>query len=278
VEVQFTSVVTPNPEAVFSALQFSRALDENFLPIEPNTVFENPIDHLYAQFTYDLMTTQAQWTALWFREGELVHFETKPWDGGTGGIGYTDWEASPENWLPGEYSVHIFVGLAWKVSGQFTVEGDLPTPEISLTPSPTAGPSATVRPSDTRQPARTATIRIPSLTPSKTLTNAPTTTRVHSDSHVNQGAHTHQHAAHCSSHHAYPDALGMKYRLMKPFGSFGADHTADHSTASAAARRALLRSKARLVLRLEPAVNSLRRWSRKGVTACPRIPFSWSSL
>ena len=216
VEAQFLSTITPNPNAVFSPLVFSKALDENFQPIEPAKVFQNPVGHLYAQFSYDGLIKGVQWTALWYYGTELVNFETKPWDGGTGGIGYTDWNPEPQLWLPGEYEVQIFVGLAWKISGRFTVEGQPPTPLPSATPSltatptptststrtptatrtptptrtntatpgpsPTRQPTATPAPSATRQPTGTLsatpnlTLRFPSLTPSLANTHAPTYT------------------------------------------------------------------------------------------------------
>jgi len=194
IEVQFTSVVTPNPAAVFSPLQFARALDENFAPIEPAIVFQNPVGHLYAQFSYDNMLVGAQWTALWFRGVELVHFETSPWDGGTGGVGYTDWNPQPYEWLPGLYEVQIFVGLQWKTVGTFTVEGDAPTPPpsptptftVTLTPTPTATrtprPTATASftpgfsPTATPRPSATPTSRYPTSTPTPAYTHAPSNT------------------------------------------------------------------------------------------------------
>ena len=121
IEEKFTSTTTPSPDAVFSPLQFALALDENFLPIEPATVFVNPVGHLYAQFTYDKMTPGAQWSALWYYGTELVYYETNPWDGGTGGIGYSDWNPDPSQWLAGEYEVQIFVGNSWKTSGRSAI-------------------------------------------------------------------------------------------------------------------------------------------------------------
>jgi len=67
------------------------------------------------------MTPAAQWSALWYFGNELVYYETSPWDGGTGGIGYTDWNPEPFMWRVGEYEVQIFVGTSWKTSGRFTV-------------------------------------------------------------------------------------------------------------------------------------------------------------
>jgi len=129
--------VTPNPNAIFSQLLFTLNC-ANFNEFTTATVFQNPIRYMCAVFTYDQMTPGAQWTALWYRDGNLVHYETIPWDGEVGGYGFTEWEAPAEDWLPGTYEVQVFVGLDWKVVGQFILQGDSPTPipTESLTPSP----------------------------------------------------------------------------------------------------------------------------------------------
>jgi hypothetical protein len=184
IEDLFSSTTTPNPASVFSPLQFANELDENFSPVNPSTVFQNPVGHLYAQFTYDKMTPGAQWSALWYYGNDLVYYETNPWDGGTGGVGYTDWNPEPFMWQQGEYEVQIFVGLFWKTSGRFTVEGQPPTAVPSLTPTPTRtttstlAPTLTVRPSDTRVPSISPTPRPTYLspTPTKANTHAPTFT------------------------------------------------------------------------------------------------------
>ena len=72
---------------------------------------------MYAVFSYDGMVVGSQWTALWYRGDELVHYETIPWNGGSGGLGFTDWAPDPSEWLPGDYEVQIFVGLLFKISG-----------------------------------------------------------------------------------------------------------------------------------------------------------------
>jgi hypothetical protein len=183
VEERFTSTITPNPGAVFSTLSFTDGLDALYRPLEPGTVFQNPIDHMYAVFSYDGMTPGSQWTSLWYRNGELVYFETKPWDGETGGLGYTDWQPKPEEWEPGIYEVQIFVGSEWKVSGFFEVEGEAPTagptdtPTASITPTRTSTVTRTLRPTQTL--TRIAPTRSPfiSSTPTKTRTPYPTLTR-----------------------------------------------------------------------------------------------------
>jgi hypothetical protein len=167
IEILFESKVTPNAATVFSDLQFTQQIDENFAPVDPAVVFENPVGHLYAHFSFDNMMPGVQWTSLWYRNGDLVHYETKPWEGSSGGFGYTDWEPSPEQWLSGEYEVQIFVGLEWKKSGRFTVEGDAPTP--APTQSPTTTTSATPTGTATRTPTAT-----PTLTPTRSLTPTPT--------------------------------------------------------------------------------------------------------
>lgn len=172
IEVLFESDITPNPGAVFSELLFTRNCS-NFNEIEVATVFQNPITYMCAVFTYDLMTPGSQWTALWWRDGKLVHYETLPWDGEVGGYGFTEWEAPAAEWLPGTYQVQIFSGLNWKVVGQFLLEGDaptaLPTQTPSLTPTPSRTPTATQTLTPTRTPTQTLTFT-PTQTPGVTAT------------------------------------------------------------------------------------------------------------
>lgn len=139
VEAQFISAVTPNPNSAISPLVFSTEL-ENSLPKAPNTIFRNPIFHMYAVFSYDQMLPGVQWTAIWYRNGEYVYHETKPWDGSTGGFGFSDWAPTPDQWLPGVYTVQIFVGHDFKRSGSFTVEGEAPTAAPTGTPTVTPSP------------------------------------------------------------------------------------------------------------------------------------------
>ncbi|MDP3185938.1 MAG: hypothetical protein Q8M58_11740, partial [Anaerolineales bacterium] len=145
----------------------------------PSTVFQNPVRHMYAAFTYDQMVPGAQWTALWYRDGKLVHFETKPWDGAVGGYGFTDWNPPPVEWLPGTYVVQIFVGVDWKVVGQFIVQGEPSTSTPTLTPSLSPTPTLTRTPSRTPTPSKTPTATwtpIPSRTPRPTDTRWPSQT------------------------------------------------------------------------------------------------------
>jgi len=180
IEARFESTTTPNPEAVFSKLIFTDGLDALYRPLNPGTIFTNPVRHMYAVFSYDGMVKGSQWTALWYRNGELVHFETLPWNGETGGFGYTDWAPEPSQWLPGEYEVQIFTGLIWKTSGRFIVEGDPPTPVPTQTHTPTRTPTNTATPTKTRWPTLTPTVtrtprptRTPTLSPTVTLTRTP---------------------------------------------------------------------------------------------------------
>ncbi len=164
IDIQFTSQVTPNTTqpALFSPLKFAQKLDKDYQPINPATTFQNPVGHLYAQYSFNDMIKGVQWSALWYRMGTLVYFETKPWDGSTGGYGYTDWNPAPQEWLAGQYEVQIFVGHEFIVSGFFTVEGAPPTPPASATPTRTITPTLTRQPSSTPSPVNTP---IPSQTP-----------------------------------------------------------------------------------------------------------------
>ncbi len=162
VSALFESSVTPNPDTAYSPLIFSSDLDlESYSTIGEATIFQNPVNQIYATFSYDLMIAGVQWTALWYRQGELVHFESFPWDGGTGGLGFTEWIPNSEEWLPGAYQVHVFVGEQVIVSGEFQVEGEALTSTPTATPTSSSTSTFTV----THTPSITAThTRFPTYT------------------------------------------------------------------------------------------------------------------
>lgn len=134
---QFHSEVTPPAKAVFSELIFSKGFDKEYNAINPNVSFNNPVGHLYALFSYNNLVPGVQWTAIWYRNGEIVHYESLAWDGGGGGFGYTDWAPEPDKWVAGTYFVQIYIGEIEKTAGSFTVEGIPPTLTPTHTPTPT---------------------------------------------------------------------------------------------------------------------------------------------
>lgn len=122
ITVLFNETVTPDARAVFSPIELSRRLDSQNRPVNPAEEFGNPIDTLFGAFTYDFMSDGARWTAIWYRGEDVVCVESKPWDGGTGGYGYT--ECRPRGlWQAGEYEIQIFLAEEWKVSTRFSVSG-----------------------------------------------------------------------------------------------------------------------------------------------------------
>lgn len=133
ITVLFRETVTPPPDAVFSQPQVATRLGPGNQPINPQTVFIQPQGRLYASFSYNFLQDEVRWSAIWYREGEIICLETQPWDGGTGGFGFT--ECEPESgWIPGEYEIQMFLGETWKVSTRFTVLGGTQTPTPSSTP------------------------------------------------------------------------------------------------------------------------------------------------
>ncbi len=140
----------------------------NYQPVDPQTVFQNPLKKVFITYSYDGMTDGVQWTMLWYRDGKLLEFETSPWEGGTGGYGQYELSLPSEEWLPGTYQVVFFVGMEWKVLNEFRVIGDPPTP--TLTPQPSLTPTPTFTPTIT-------STRRPSNTPVPTDTRWPTQTK-----------------------------------------------------------------------------------------------------
>ena len=182
VESKSESEVPPNPDALFSPIVFARRMDEDWQPIDPAEEFDNPVGQLFGTFSYNNMAVGSQWSALWYWEGELVHFQTRPWLDGTGGYGYTNWEPPDQHWRPGTYEVQIFVGTQWKVTGFFTVLGEIVTSTVAPSPTWTQSPTASLPPTQTDTPTRTPT-STPTVTPSQTRwptatnTMTPTMTR-----------------------------------------------------------------------------------------------------
>jgi hypothetical protein len=135
-----TEIKTPvgvDTQGLFSSVQFSTQTKDSVV-INTTDTFSLPITEMFGGYTFDQMTTGVQWTAVWLHEGEVMCYETKPWDGGTGGSGYTDacnQQLSPDEWLPGDWEVQIFVGQTWKSSGTFTIFGSESTPSASLSPT-----------------------------------------------------------------------------------------------------------------------------------------------
>jgi hypothetical protein len=185
----FVSEVTPNPESVFSGLTFTRRLTGEYLPIDPSEIFDQPNSTLFGSFSYDKMVIGTQWSALWFRDSELIDYESIPWNGASGGSGFTDLTLPSDEWLPGTYEVQIFVGETWKTSGIFEIVGEPPTPTVTttltstLTPTETQVSTATLVPTatstSTATPLPTSTSTgtlVPTFTATNTLTPLPTKT------------------------------------------------------------------------------------------------------
>ena len=168
---RFSSSVTPSANVLFSPIVFSDTVDQDNLPLNTNTSFTNPIKAMYAIFSYDQMQTGVQWTALWYRNRELIFFETAPWFGSTGGYAFSLWKPQrADELLPGDYEVQLFVGMEWLTVGGFKLEGDPPTLTPSPLPSLTPKPTITRRPTTTPKPTIT---RRPTMTPKPTRTLRP---------------------------------------------------------------------------------------------------------
>jgi hypothetical protein len=128
--------VTPNADAAFSPIQVTWQVDSNIQPISPTDTFILPVERLYGAFSYNNMKDGVQWTAIWKLQGEIICVESIPWDGGTGGYGYTECEQA--EWDEGEYEIQIFVGEQWKISTRFEILRELP--EVTTTPDLTSTP------------------------------------------------------------------------------------------------------------------------------------------
>jgi hypothetical protein len=165
-EIMVISSVTPQASATVGEIRFSTTLNNGY-PIGNRYEWINPLTRMYASFVYTHMTYGAQFTVLWFRNGELVFFESGPWQAGGHGRASSKWEPAPHEWHPGEYEVQFFVGTEWKATGYFTVTGE--PPPSTFTPAPTV--TRTPVPTWTSSPVPSET---PTAAPSRTPTATPT--------------------------------------------------------------------------------------------------------
>lgn len=141
ITVLFRETVTPPPDAAFSPLQVGTRLGPGNQAVNPRDVFILPEGRLFAAFSYNFLEDGVRWTAIWYRGDEIVCLETQPWDGGTGGFGFT--ECEPEaGWAPGEYEIQMFLGQTWKVSTRFTVLAgtETATPTVTFTATASVPP------------------------------------------------------------------------------------------------------------------------------------------
>ncbi len=159
IEQLFTSNVIPDPRLRVSPLTFARTVDEHNQPVAPNTVFFNPVQKIVVLYSYEFVNLGVQWTVIWYRDGELFSWESKPWGGPVGGMDVITKKTAPDYFLPGTYEVQIFAGSEWKQSGVFNIVGAPP------------GPTATLSPSITRLPSQTET---PTMLKSEVKTPSPT--------------------------------------------------------------------------------------------------------
>ena len=136
-----TAIKTPvgvDTKAVFSPIVFSTQTKDGVV-INTTDVFNLPVTQMFAGFTFDKMALGVQWSAVWLYEGNVVCFETSAWKYSTGGAGYSDAcnaTLKPEQWLPGNYEVQIFVGQTFKTSGTFIITGNSSSAIPTLTPTP----------------------------------------------------------------------------------------------------------------------------------------------
>jgi hypothetical protein len=137
ITVVFLDTVTPPADAALSPIEVARRLDRLNRAITPEETFANPIQKLYGAFTYNNLLDGVRWTAIWLQDGQSVCLETKEWDGGTGGYGYTECDP-PDGWQPGDYEIQIYLGETWQVSTRFAVTGQPPTATATPAPSSSA--------------------------------------------------------------------------------------------------------------------------------------------
>lgn len=115
--------ITPPAEAVAGPISITPIFD---YPAQRASDYFDPTGKtLYAVFEYNNFAKGMQWSAVWYRDAAPIFIETLPWDGETGGWGYS--ELALDSWPVGTYEVRIFAGDRWLRSTTFFIIEQLPT-------------------------------------------------------------------------------------------------------------------------------------------------------
>jgi type VI secretion system secreted protein VgrG len=113
--------VTPPAGALFSPIVVASRLDASNLPLDGTSQWTNPPSRLLGSFSYDNLQDGVRWTALWLRGEDVVcEPDTRIWEWGTGGYGYTECEPA-DGWKPGTYMIQMFLGDQWRTTSTFEI-------------------------------------------------------------------------------------------------------------------------------------------------------------
>jgi hypothetical protein len=115
--------VTPPPNAVVGPVSITPIFD--YPARRASEYFDPTAKTLYAVFEYNNFARGMQWSAVWYRDAAPIFIETLPWDGETGGWGFSELALDP--WPLGTYEVHIFAGDRWLRATTFFIVAELPT-------------------------------------------------------------------------------------------------------------------------------------------------------
>jgi type VI secretion system secreted protein VgrG len=155
IQQQFTSTVPPDSNLRVMRLTFARSYTSDRLPINPDTRFANPIQRIYALYSYEHVNRGVQWTTVWYRDGTIIDFQSNPWnDDSEAGNAVATLSVYPGFLDYGTYDLEIFAGTEWKAGGRFYITGASPQATSTVTPSVTHWPSETAIPIKTPLPTK----------------------------------------------------------------------------------------------------------------------------
>jgi hypothetical protein len=118
-----STTITPPADAVAGPISITPFFD--YPARQASDYFDPTGKTLYAVFEYNNFAKGMQWSAVWYRDAAPIFIETLPWDGETGGWGYSELALDP--WPTGTYEVRIFAGERWLRSTIFFIVEELPT-------------------------------------------------------------------------------------------------------------------------------------------------------
>jgi hypothetical protein len=108
------------PTTSLGSVAFSTAVDSRYEAVNPDRRFTEGRFTVYATFHYEDMVDGSAWSWVWRRNNEVVSGGNALWKDGSSGPGYI-YYGPEEGFLPGEYSLHVWVNGEMMTSANLTI-------------------------------------------------------------------------------------------------------------------------------------------------------------
>ncbi len=105
---QYEARIALKSATSLGGISFSTSIDDDFLAVDPQRIFEEGFFTVYATFAYEGMADGMEWAWVWRFNGEVIGGGNELWAYGADGPGFIFLQPE-EGFRPGEYSLQVWV-------------------------------------------------------------------------------------------------------------------------------------------------------------------------